>query len=442
MPAIRTPFFTASEISSKRPIGLIPQCGACGLDKQCLSPKMQVSGQGKQEILIIGEAPGKIEDEQNRPFIGKAGQYLQECLSRFGIDLRTDCWIINSLSCRPPANRKPTEKEIGFCRPKVVQHIKDLKPKVILLFGGAAVSSVLGWLWKDHVGEISRWVGWHIPSQQLNSWITPNFHPSFIKRSEKRGKLDPVLELYFNQYLQKGLENKDRPWDTIPEYRKECKVIRHPTQAAHMVREVGNMGLPIAFDFETEGLKPEKKNGYELQIVCCGVSNGAVTFAYPWHGEAIAATKELLEGPLPKIGANEKFEIRWCKQVGIEVRNWAWDVCTTAHILDNRPEISSVKFQSFVLLGLPSYNDSIKPYLESQPKSGYGKNEIREANLDKVLEYCAMDSLVELEIAKIQSKNLGVEIGKELRTRQEDESSARGDCRETNPFAKASKPVD
>jgi uracil-DNA glycosylase family 4 len=412
VPKERRAFFTPSEVTSRKPIGLVPQCAACKLDLGCLSPRMPLSGNGKKEILIVGEASGATEDSQNRPFVGKAGQYLQTCLSRQGIDLREDCWITNSLSCRPPKNRKPTEREITFCRPKVINHIQELKPKLIILLGDAAVKSVMTWLWKDKVGSISRWAGWRIPSQQINAWVTPTFHPSHVKRSEDRkGRLDPILELYFNQHLEEACKRIERPWKEVPDWKQQCKVILYPAQAAHMIREVISMNKPTAFDFETEGLKPEQKNGYKLDIFSCSLSNGLVTFAYPWIGETIEATKEFLFSGVPKIGANSKFENRFVlERFGRPVNNWIWDVCEAAHIGDNRPEISSVKFQSFVLLGQQSYDDSIKPYLKAKDGGGYGRNRIREANLESILSYCAMDSLLEFKLAKVQSKNLGLDL--------------------------------
>lgn len=406
---IRKGFFSPTEITSRAPLGLLPQCGKCGLYGKCRSPKMPLTGQGKKGILLVGEAPGAEEDKQNRQFVGETGQYLQQVLSRLGVDMRQDCWLFNALSCRPSHNATPTEKQITYCRPKVVEVIKELKPTVIVLLGGSAVKSVLSWLWKDNVGVVSRWVGWQIPSQQLNAWVCPTFHPSHIKRSENaRGQLDLVLESYFAQHLEAATSKRRRPWKEIPDYRSQVKVELCPSQASQYLKAIAQMNRPLAFDFETEGLKPD---GGHLAIVSCAVSNGTVTVAYPWQGQAIKASKELIFSPLPKIGANIKYEERWSRQhLGKGVKNWVFDTVVAAHVLDNRAGICSLKFQSFVLLGQQPYDDHIKPYLKGIEPGGYACNRVREVDWRQLLIYNGLDALLELEVAKIQSRKLGLDL--------------------------------
>src|SRR5688572_528647 len=104
---MRKPLLLTS--SARRP-PTIPKCGACGLLKGCKSPKMPVSGKGAKGILIIGEAPGRDEDIQGRPFVGATGEKLETTLRKLGVEMRRDCWLTNALICRPKAN--VIEKEI------------------------------------------------------------------------------------------------------------------------------------------------------------------------------------------------------------------------------------------------------------------------------------------------------------------------------------------
>lgn len=137
------------------------------------------------------------------------------------------------------------------------------------------------------------------------------------------------------------------------------------------------------------------------------MSNGRDTVAFPWQGPVIPAFKEFLVSNTPKIGANLKFEHRWCKRrLGVDVRNWVWDTVTNAHILDNRRGVTSVKFQAFVLLGAESYDSQMKAYMNSQGSNS--PNRLKSAPLDKLLLYCGKDSLLEYEIFRIQSKQLGM----------------------------------
>jgi len=164
---------------------------------------------------------------------------------------------------------------------------------------------------------------------------------------------------------------------------------------------------PIAFDYETNCLKPEYK-GAEIKScsVCWG---GKTTIAYPWKGEAIDATIELLKAPHAKIASNLKFEHRWSKKIlGIKVKNWMWDTMIASHVIDNRPGITSLKFQAFVLLGQGNYNRHIEPYLES--KKGEHLNNIQEIEIEDLLLYNGLDSLLEYKVAVNQMRRLGVKI--------------------------------
>lgn len=126
-------FFPLTLASPKPAIPLLPQCGACQLYLGCESPKMPVAGKGRKGILVIGEAPGEREDDTGKPFVGKTGKYLQQTLAKFDVDLFRDCWVTNSAICRPKDNILPAQA-ITHCRPNVVNAIKELKPKTILLW--------------------------------------------------------------------------------------------------------------------------------------------------------------------------------------------------------------------------------------------------------------------------------------------------------------------
>ncbi|MDZ4226536.1 MAG: uracil-DNA glycosylase, partial [Candidatus Pacearchaeota archaeon] len=182
-------FFTLKETQSKSiPDGKRLSCSACGLYKDCLSPQMEAFGNFKKKILIIGEAPGEIEDKNGKPWQGKTGRLLQRTLQKLGLDLFEDCLNINACLCRPMdksgENRAPYNNEILNCRQKVLQVIEENKPEIIIPLGNSALQSLLGNRWKKDL-KITRWRGWTIPDRDFNAWICPTFHPSFIERSDK-----------------------------------------------------------------------------------------------------------------------------------------------------------------------------------------------------------------------------------------------------------------
>jgi uracil-DNA glycosylase len=121
----------------------VAECKACSL---CESRKQTVFSGGKlgASLLIIGEAPGEEEDRTGEPFVGQAGQLLTHMLQAIGLERETDTLILNSLKCRPPANRNPAPEETAACRPFLIQQIELARPKVILLTGKFACLAVLG----------------------------------------------------------------------------------------------------------------------------------------------------------------------------------------------------------------------------------------------------------------------------------------------------------
>ena len=129
------------------------------------------------------------------------------------------------------------------------------------------------------------------------------------------------------------------------------------------------------------------------------------------RGKVIPAMKWFLRSDCPKIGWNCKFESRWSrKKLGVWPRNFVFDGMLAAHVVDNRSEVTSLKFQAFVQLGQESYNDYILPYLKGDKQGGNEKNRVKEADLPRLLTYCGMDSLLEFKTSKILAKKIGVKL--------------------------------
>lgn len=300
-------------------------------------------------------------------------------------------------------NRTPTDAEISHCRPNVIRAVKELQPEIIIPLGSSAVKSLIGWLWKEDVGAIGRWVGWQIPHIATNCWICPTWHPSYVMRNE-RGKTDEVVSLLFERHLKLACELKGRPYCKLPDYRHRVKTIVLPEDAVAEIENFIRLGRPVAFDFETDRLKPDPEDS---RIFCCSVSDGYWSVAFPWLAKTRNVMQKLIRSDLPKIGYNQKFEERWCrKEFGHGVTNWVFDGMLGAHTLDNRSGICSLKFQSFVRLGVDSWDEHIKPYLES--KGSNLPNRIGEVALDQLLNYCACDSMYEYHVAKKQAEQLGI----------------------------------
>ena len=118
-------------------------CILCGLS---VTRKNAVPGMGSftKKIILIGEAPGKNEDDTGMPFVGSAGKILDQALVDAGIE-RKDTFITNVVKCRPPNNRIPTEEEIRICTDQYLKkEIDIISPKVICILGATALKSLLG----------------------------------------------------------------------------------------------------------------------------------------------------------------------------------------------------------------------------------------------------------------------------------------------------------
>ena len=118
------------------------RCTACPLAR---TRTQVVFGEGndKADLLFLGEAPGRQEDTQGRPFVGAAGQVLDRILAAADI-ARQEVYITNTVMCRPPGNRVPTPEERAACRPFLDAKIREIRPSIVVLLGATAAQSVLG----------------------------------------------------------------------------------------------------------------------------------------------------------------------------------------------------------------------------------------------------------------------------------------------------------
>ena len=359
---------------------------------------MELVGDGRRKILVVGEAPGQVEDEDGKPFASRAGKLLGSVLwDAAEIKLFRDCWVTNSLRCRPPDGRDPTPDEIRCCRPYLTKAIKRLKPEIIVPLGRFGITAVLSMVWKESVGSGARWIGWQIPCQEWNAWICPTWHPAYIMR--KLNEQQAPTGLLFEQHLKAIGALRGRPWEVVPDYEQQVRIEMDVDAAAAWLNGIDDNDV-IAFDYETNMLKPDSE---QARIHSCAVCvNGERTIAYPWHGAAVEATGGLLKSRTRKIGANIKFEERWTKmQFGHGVRNWVWDCNLAAHIVDNRPGITSVKFQAFVLLGQALWNEKVDRFLKGPSNK---PNRIADIDMLTLLRYNGLDAVLEYHLAKKQKE--------------------------------------
>lgn len=142
-------------------------------------------GVPNHKMMLIGEAPGFYEDKQGEPFVGKAGQLLDKIFASVGLSRQKDVYICNTLKCRPPDNRDPLPEEKEACRAFLDAQIEILKPRIILLCGKVALSSMLN----TNVGITKVRGKWF--DGPFGSKMMPIFHPSYLLRNDSHEKGSP-----------------------------------------------------------------------------------------------------------------------------------------------------------------------------------------------------------------------------------------------------------
>ena len=154
-------------------------CPRCKLSKTRTNI---VFGQGNPnaDLMFVGEAPGRDEDEQGLAFVGRAGQLLTKIIEAMGMK-REDVFICNVLKCRPPNNRNPEPDEVKSCMPFLEEQIRLISPRVIVTLGTFAAQAIL-----ETDESIGRMRGQWRTAHGVR--VMPTFHPAFLLRSPDRKK--------------------------------------------------------------------------------------------------------------------------------------------------------------------------------------------------------------------------------------------------------------
>jgi len=153
----------------------ILKCRLCALAD---TRQHAVPGEGniKTEIMFVGEAPGRDEDVQGRPFVGRAGQLLTKIINAMKFQ-RNEVYITNTIKCRPPKNRNPHKEEMASCKDYLLKQIEIIHPKVIVTLGRVAASFFI-----DTDLNMTALRGKFYEFQGVK--VMPTFHPSYLIRNE------------------------------------------------------------------------------------------------------------------------------------------------------------------------------------------------------------------------------------------------------------------
>ena len=179
----------------------------------CKKCKNVVVGKGNlhAEILFVGEAPGRNEDEQGLPFVGAAGKNLDKLLAAVGLSLN-EVYVTNILKCRPPENREPLPDEIKAHTPWLMKQIREMKPKVICSLGNHATKFFLAKCNPDEMDKQLGITNVHgkvkiIDIDGMKIKLIPLFHPAAIIYNQKlKVEWEKDLIIVKNELTQKALQ--------------------------------------------------------------------------------------------------------------------------------------------------------------------------------------------------------------------------------------------
>jgi DNA polymerase len=136
-------------------------------------------GNPNAKVMLVGEAPGRDEDIEGLPFVGRSGKLLDRMLAAIGLD-RTSVYIANVVPWRPPGNRTPTPQETQICLPFVLRQIELVDPDILVCLGGPSAQTLLGI--KDGITRTrGRWFTFNAGTRDIRA--LPTFHPAFLLRS-------------------------------------------------------------------------------------------------------------------------------------------------------------------------------------------------------------------------------------------------------------------
>lgn len=165
-------------------------CMACELGKTRNNIVFSDGNPSSAKIVLIGEAPGEMEDETGKPFVGRAGQLLNDFLAQAGISREEDVYIINTVKCRPPQNRVPSDDEKASCRKFLEAQIDIINPRAIVLCGATALKSFVNLDKKQTISKVrGQWMNISVDGKEYRA-ITI-FHPSYLLRNHSMEEGSP-----------------------------------------------------------------------------------------------------------------------------------------------------------------------------------------------------------------------------------------------------------
>jgi len=387
-------FFTPAQVRSSQisATGKVLSCAACGLHQKARIVRDSPFGEGLKGIVNVFAYPIWHH--------GKNWVDYKEVYKKFGLDIERDCINMSAISCYPV--QEGLTQQVPFCRKYILKHLGAGSWNTVLLHGMTAVHSVIGSRWKKDMGDIQKWRGWHIPDKVFKTFLCPVYSLQHLQSKDY-----PEVHSIWNYDMKSALQLQYRAEDF--QHHENIRVIEKPGELKQWLDNLEGYEGIAAFDYETTGLKPHD-DGHEVVCASIAIENECVVFTFE-NPHMKTQMARFLTMPLKRAAHNMKFEYAW-SEVFFGVRTtFIHDSQLAAHVLDCRPNITSLKYQSYIHFGEAGYDEEVSPILKAKEKGGNSKNQILKAMKNpatkgKIMRYCAFDSIYELRLCLKQRKEL------------------------------------
>lgn len=352
---LRLPIPSERPVVKKDPRNKIrkPDCELCPLHEEAEHVCLMGSGPTKTKIMIVGEAPGKREDDEHRAFTGPAGKLLDKLLEEKAELLREDCYVTNVVKCRPPRNRTPDKAEIKTCVDEYFHaEMKMVEPDFVLSLGNPALYGVL------KKGGITKHRG--NKYQKEDYIVMPTFHPAAVLRNPK---YTDAVEADFEKFGQMVREEDKGPVTRV----KLVETLPHLKWLMKMLHEVDG----FSYDIETNQFH-EWRPGAKIVSISFTWEDGQAAVLPLWHaetpwpelgfavGRVLATLAPVCRSKGKHVAHNGKFDARWMKWFNVPIKQ-TFDTMLAAHMLDEN-RLKGLKPLSEIELGADAYDlgDEIK----------------------------------------------------------------------------------
>ena len=345
-------------------------------------------GQGNKKILIIDD---RLQTSQirydNSEYHSNSLSYIHRILAANHVNLPEDCWVSFPTHC----SGESTDSALSLCTDRVFDTINDLKPKLIILLGMRAVKQVIGTRWKKNLGAIDKWSNYIIPDRELNCWIAPLASVSRVQMFEQK---DVILKRKFDETISEAIRHLNIEPTFLAEDDEKFKMLNEPQSIAAMQKlltRARDKQFWLSFDYETNTLKAYNNNSKVVTVAFCTDSKIAYSF-YLTEKNKVYWKRIMESKKIDKIIHNAKFELMHTKQnIKANINGKIWDTQLATHIINNKQGITSLKFQSYVNLGIIDYSNHLSKYLVGEGSSGL--NQVEQAPRKELLKYNALDAL-------------------------------------------------